>query len=85
MTKEQLFEAVKVAYNYGIQQTSKRQEPILTILNWAGWKKVSKENENFIYAAYKSGWKAEKVENLTSIDLIGYTDEQLKGNEVYKV
>ena len=80
MTKEQLFEAVKVAYNYGIQQRIKRQEPILTILYWVGWKKLYKENENFIYAAYKAGRKAKKIENLTSIDLIGYTDEQLKGN-----
>jgi len=61
MTKEKLFEAVNIAYNYGLQQKGKRKEPKITVLVWCGWKKVSKENELFIYAAYKSGRAAREV------------------------
>ena len=58
MTKEKLFEAVDVAYNFGLQQKGKRKEPKITILAWCGWKTISKENESFIYSAYLSGRKA---------------------------
>jgi len=62
MTKEKLFKAVNVAYNFGREQKVERQEPKITVLAWCGWRSVSKENELFIYAAYKSGMAAREVE-----------------------
>jgi hypothetical protein len=55
MTKEKLIEAVRIAYNFGIEQTNKRIEPRDTIISWCGYGKLPKVHENTIYASYKSG------------------------------
>jgi len=60
MTKDKFMSCISTAYGYGLQQTSKRIEPKITIFAWCGYSKLPKPYEVAIYAAYKSGVYAKK-------------------------
>ena len=55
VTEDQFIDCVKVAYNYGIQQTSNRVESKETIFAWVGYLQLPIHSGNSIYAAYKHG------------------------------
>ena len=55
-TKQKLISAVKVAFNYGLQQRSNRAEPIAAVLSWCGYNpELPKPFIRCLYEAYKLG------------------------------
>jgi len=55
MNEIQFLNAIRAAYNYGLQQKGKRLETRITVFAWCGWETLSKPFADSIYAAYKAG------------------------------
>jgi hypothetical protein len=55
-TKDKLILAVGIAFNYGFQQDSNKNEPMNSVLGWCGYNtKVPKPFSQCLYEAYKLG------------------------------
>ena len=89
MTREKLLESVRIAYDFGVQQTNKRIEPRDTIISWCGFSKLPKDHENVIYASYRSGLYNRK-DDQKEYRLFIVTDEKIAiltdiDGQIYKV
>lgn len=76
MIREKLLDSVRIAYDFGVQQTNKRIEPRDTIISWCGYSKLPKPHENTIYAAYRSGLHNRK-DDQKEYRLFMVTDEKI--------